>query len=167
MTIKELEARIGMERANIRFYEKEGLLSPRRLDNGYRDYSEEDADLLLRIKLLRSLHLPLDEIRAVKEGKVTLISILDRQQQRLSSEEKEIALAGKVCREIREEGASFAKLDAEKYLRQIEEKELHPQASGAALQRPSYFSEPARKDTLPHAFTPFVVFCPMYGFADL
>ena len=155
MTIKELEARIGMERANIRFYEKEGLLSPRRLDNGYRDYSEEDADLLLRIKLLRSLHLPLDEIRAVKEGKVTLISILDRQQQRLSSEEKEIALAGKVCREIREEGASFAKLDAEKYLRQIEEKELHPQASGAALQRPSYFSEPARKDTLPHAFTPF------------
>ena len=98
MTIKELEARTGMERANIRFYEKEGLLSPRRLDNGYRDYSEEDADLLLRIKLLRSLHLPLDEIREVKEGKATLAAILDRQQQRLSSEEKEVALAGKVCR---------------------------------------------------------------------
>ena len=38
MTIKELETRTGMERANIRFYEKEGLLSPKRLDNGYRDY---------------------------------------------------------------------------------------------------------------------------------
>ena len=37
MTIKELENRTGMTRANIRFYEGEGLLSPRRLENGYRD----------------------------------------------------------------------------------------------------------------------------------
>ena len=36
MTIKELEARSGMTRANIRFYEQEGLLTPQRLDNGYR-----------------------------------------------------------------------------------------------------------------------------------
>ena len=43
MTIKELEARTGMVRANIRYYEEEGLLAPRRLDNGYRDYSEEDV----------------------------------------------------------------------------------------------------------------------------
>lgn len=34
MTIKELEVRTGMVRANIRYYEEEGLLSPRRLDNG-------------------------------------------------------------------------------------------------------------------------------------
>lgn len=156
MTIKELETRTGMERANIRFYEKEGLLSPKRLDNGYRDYSEEDADLLLRIKLLRSLHLPLDEIRAVKDGKITLATILDRQQQRLSSEEKEVALAGKVCREIREEGASFNRLDAEKYLRQIAEKEVKSQVSAdSASARPTYFSEPSDKDRLPPAFTPF------------
>lgn len=152
MTIKELEARTGMERANIRFYEKEGLLSPRRLDNGYRDYSEEDADLLLRIKLLRSLHLPLDEIREVKEGKATLAAILDRQQQRLSSEEKEVALAGKVCREIRQEGTPFERLDAEKYLRQIAGSGLPTEPAPA---KPSYFSEPERKDALPYAFTPF------------
>ena len=42
MTIKEIELRSGMDRANIRFYEKEGLLSPRYLDNGYRDYTEDD-----------------------------------------------------------------------------------------------------------------------------
>lgn len=156
MTIKELETRTGMERANIRFYEKEGLLSPRRQDNGYRDYSEEDADLLLRIKLLRSLHLPLDEIREAKEGKVTLTAILDRQQQRLSSEEKQVALAGKVCREIREEGTPFNRLDAEKYLRQIAEKETEPQVSAQSVPaKPTYFSEPSDKDCLPPAFTPF------------
>ena len=37
MTIKELEALTGLSRANIRFYEKEGLLSPLRRENGYRE----------------------------------------------------------------------------------------------------------------------------------
>ena len=68
MTIKELEERSGLERATIRFYEKEGLLSPKRLDNGYRDYSEAELELLLRIRLLRDIHLPLDEIRALETG---------------------------------------------------------------------------------------------------
>ena len=54
MTIKELEQRTGMPRANIRYYEEEGLLSPRRLDNGYRDYAEEDVRTLEKIKLLCS-----------------------------------------------------------------------------------------------------------------
>ena len=34
MTIKELEQEIGMDRANIRFYEKEGLIHPVRRKNG-------------------------------------------------------------------------------------------------------------------------------------
>ena len=49
MTIKEIETRSGMTRANIRFYEAEGLLSPERCENGYRDYSEEDLKVLKRI----------------------------------------------------------------------------------------------------------------------
>ena len=42
MTIKEMEALTGLTRANIRFYEQHGLLSPERHQNGYRDYTEED-----------------------------------------------------------------------------------------------------------------------------
>ena len=38
MNIGQLEAALGMTRANIRFYEKEGLLSPTRSENGYRDW---------------------------------------------------------------------------------------------------------------------------------
>ena len=49
MTVKELEARLGISRANIRFYEKEWLLRPTRRANGYRDYSEEDAAALEKI----------------------------------------------------------------------------------------------------------------------
>ena len=51
MRIKEIEELSGIERSNIRFYEREGLLSPKRLENGYRDYSDEDLEILLKIKL--------------------------------------------------------------------------------------------------------------------
>ena len=45
MTIREIETRSGLERTNVRFYEREGLLSPERRENGYRDYSEEDSSM--------------------------------------------------------------------------------------------------------------------------
>ena len=47
MTIAELEARSGMTRANIRFYEAEGFIRPERRENGYRDYSEAELEQLL------------------------------------------------------------------------------------------------------------------------
>ena len=65
MTIKEIEERTGMDRANIRFYEKEGLLSPVRLANGYRDYTEHDVDTLLRIKLPSVLDEAVSDIGAM------------------------------------------------------------------------------------------------------
>ena len=37
MTIKEIEERTGLPRANIRYYESQGFLSPARGPNGYRD----------------------------------------------------------------------------------------------------------------------------------
>ena len=46
MNIKEIEERSGLTRANIRYYEQEGLLAPARRENKYRDYSEEDLETL-------------------------------------------------------------------------------------------------------------------------
>ena len=40
MNIKEIEERSGLTRANIRYYEQEGLIAPVRRENKYRDYSE-------------------------------------------------------------------------------------------------------------------------------
>ena len=37
--INEVEAQVGITKKNIRFYEEQGLLHPRRsTENGYRDY---------------------------------------------------------------------------------------------------------------------------------
>ena len=68
MTIRELEQKSGLERANIRFYEKEKLLNPVRRENGYRDYSEEDLQTLRRICLFRRLQFSLEEIRSLQDG---------------------------------------------------------------------------------------------------
>ena len=93
MTIKEIEERCAMDRANIRFYEREGLLSPERLANGYRDYTEKDAETLLRIKLLRSLRVPIEDIRAVQSGAQTLDAVLSDQLRMLETERENIACA--------------------------------------------------------------------------
>ena len=72
MNIKEIEERSGLTRANIRYYEQEGLIAPARRENKYRDYSEEDLETLLRVALLRSLGFSLDEIRRLQSGELEL-----------------------------------------------------------------------------------------------
>ena len=47
MKINQVEQLVGITKKNIRFYEKEGLLSPERnSENGYREYSETDVEEL-------------------------------------------------------------------------------------------------------------------------
>ncbi len=120
MTIKELEERTGMARANIRFYENEGLLSPKRLDNGYRDYSEEDARTLEKIKLLRQLQLDIDTIRKVQQGALTLDQVLFVQMTKLEGDRVLMERAAQVCRELERSGVEYAALDPEPWLARLE-----------------------------------------------
>ncbi len=47
MNIKDAEARSGVSKQNIRFYERQGLLAPARdPGNDYREYNEEDIRTL-------------------------------------------------------------------------------------------------------------------------
>ena len=41
MKTNELEKEIGLSKYTIRYYEKEGLIQPKREENGYRDYDDE------------------------------------------------------------------------------------------------------------------------------
>jgi len=62
MRIGELAAAVGVTPDTVRFYEREGLLpNPRRRDNGYRDYSPDQAEHLRLLIDLRRLDVPLDE----------------------------------------------------------------------------------------------------------
>ena len=119
MTVKELEERTGLSRANIRFYEQEGLLSPLRRDNGYRDYSVEDLTTLLRVKLLRQLEIPLEEIRRLTRDEISLEELLARHTALLTGESQRLAAAQEVCEEIRRGGFSYDSLDPTPYLQRL------------------------------------------------
>ncbi|MBP3371803.1 MAG: MerR family transcriptional regulator [Clostridia bacterium] len=121
MTIKEIETLTGLTRANIRFYESEGLLHPARGENGYRDYSKEDADLLQKIKLLRALHVSLDEIRALQKGERALSSIMQEKIRELEEEKQELARAESICRIIQSDHVGFDDLPSERYLAKFDE----------------------------------------------
>ena len=119
MTIHELEKRSGLPRASIRFYEKEGLIAPKRLPNGYRDYSEEDALALEKIALLRRLDLPLEDIRRVQNGEVPLGLALEKQDEDLRARQRDTDQALRISRAIRDDGASYQTLQPEKYKAQL------------------------------------------------
>ena len=119
MTIKELEERLGLPRASIRYYEQEGLLTPARGANGYRNYSEEDLRTLEKIKLLRQLHLDLETIRALQRGELTLDAALARQLAGLGEDRAALDRAEAVCRALRDAGESYAKLDPKPWLDQL------------------------------------------------
>lgn len=145
MKIREIEIKTGMDRTNIRFYEREGLINPVREDNGYREFSEEDLETLLRIKLLRSIHVPLDQIRGVMEGKVSLTDLLEKQIHVLEDEKADVNYAQEICRLMKNEEKSVMHLDAKKYLDQLDEK--------SADSKTDYFS--VKKDKLPQVYSPW------------
>ena len=55
MKIKHVEELVGISSKNIRFYEEQGLLTPSRAENNYREYHEADIIRLKQIKFLRKL----------------------------------------------------------------------------------------------------------------
>ncbi len=64
--IGELSKQTGVPSKTIRYYEEIGLLpQPQRAANGYRLYSEEDADRLQFIRRARALNFALDEIAEI------------------------------------------------------------------------------------------------------
>lgn len=120
MRIKEVEELVGITRKNIRFYEKEGLLSPgRELENSYRDYTDDDVRRLRIIKLLRKLDMPISAISDVLENRLSLPEALHLHTLLLEEQRCGIVNAQRVCRLISDSGASLADLDTERYLTEI------------------------------------------------
>lgn len=62
MKIGELSARTGVSVRSIRYYEEQGLLSPTRLENGYREYSPFAEEQIRTIQLYLNLGLSTEQI---------------------------------------------------------------------------------------------------------
>ena len=118
MTIKEVEEQTGLTRSNIRFYEKEKLIEPSRNDkNGYRDYSEQDVEDIKKIAYLRTLEISVEDIRRIMAGKVSLMEVLEKQNEILREQLEGLSKAKIMCERMLEAGdVSFDELQVEKYV---------------------------------------------------
>ena len=109
MNIKAAEERSGVSRQNIRFYEREGLLTPdRNPENDYREYGENHVDILKRIRVMRMVDMPLDQIKQVLEGTLSPAEAAEAQKIKLKQQQEQLAAAIRFC----EEWSGIQSLDA-------------------------------------------------------
>ena len=122
MRINEVEALVGITKKNIRFYEAEGLLTPRRnSENGYRDYGDADVAVLRRIKLLRKLGVPLEEIRQMQSGAHTVGDGMRRHLVTLERERENLERSMELCRTLKDWEQRLDTLEADGLLERMEE----------------------------------------------
>lgn len=115
---------VGVTRRNIRFYEKEGLLTPSRdSQNGYREYGQTEVMELKRIKLLRKLGLPLDEIRRMQTEGGTVADGIRRHLITLEREQQDIAQSITLCEKLKGVECRLAAFDADVWLKEMSEME--------------------------------------------
>ncbi|MCD8375486.1 MAG: MerR family transcriptional regulator [Oscillospiraceae bacterium] len=123
MQIRELEALLNLSRDNIRFYEKQGLLAPRRGGNRYRDYSEEDVRRLKQIVILRKCGVPIADIRRLLQGEAKLPEVLREQTAQLQAQAEQLQGALSVCRQMAAKETSLEGMDEEHYFALLTQQE--------------------------------------------
>lgn len=124
MKINEVEALAGITKKNIRFYEAQGLLTPKRnAENSYREYGNEEVRTLCRIKLLRKLGVPIEEIRQMLNGTHTVADGMRRHMISLEREQRNLAQSITLCRELQSMDIPVSALDTEGILERMEEME--------------------------------------------
>ena len=121
MNIKQASEQSGVSAPNIRFYEKEGLLTPaRRQGNDYRDYTAGDVRTLKLIRMLRMLDVPLPTIKAVLRGEQPLQQALQAQQTVLEQQVVHLAAAMQFCADLARQAPQAETLDVDACLTRME-----------------------------------------------
>lgn len=151
MKINDLERKTGLERATIRFYEKEGMITPVRYENGYRDYSDADMQQLQKIKLLRQLGMSLQKIKSLQQGSADFQTSLKEQIKILEEKRDTAQRSAQVCRQMQLDGVTYASLNADHYLNQFR------LTQAVYLQATMSFNKPDStfRESVPREYHPF------------
>ena len=86
MLINEAARKCGITKKAVQSYVEQGLVDPKVLENGYRDFSEEDTKVLKRVVLYRKLGLSIREIRRVLEDRGEISGIFYQRELELEQE---------------------------------------------------------------------------------
>lgn len=121
MNIKQASEQSGVSAPNIRFYEKEGLMTPaRNRGNAYRDYTAGDIRTLKLIRMLRMLDVPLPVIQRVLNGEQPLSEALQAQQAVLEQQAAQLAAAMQFCADLARQRPQAETLDVDACLTRME-----------------------------------------------
>lgn len=94
MQIHEICRQCDLTRKAVDYYRRRGLIEPRLLENGYWDYSTEDAHRLKRVAVLRGLGLSVEETRTALDDPTALRNALRRRQAERDFEAERVRLLG-------------------------------------------------------------------------
>ena len=125
MKIVEVGKETGLSASNIRFYEKKGLLCPkRREESQYREYGPEDVRRLKEIMLFRKLGISVESIYLMYQGQADYDGLLLRQEEELSEQMEMLKGALELCRLLKGKGPA-SKLDVDGWLGYVYKEEKH------------------------------------------
>ena len=123
MKIKQVEELVGINSKNIRFYENQGLLTPERADNGYREYRQSDIEILKKIKLFRKLGISLEQIKLVLGERLSLNDCLESHMEVLEKEKENLINMSKFSEQMYNQNASIGSLNTDEWLEEMEKME--------------------------------------------
>ena len=115
MKIKEVEALTGLTRANIRFYESKGLLTPARGENNYREYTEDDVERLRKIVLLRRMDIAIEQIQKLFDGTLALPDALAQAQEELTPQIERLEGSLELCQIMQQRHEQLDNLPIDEY----------------------------------------------------
>ena len=134
MRINEVVKLTGVSARTLQYYDEIGLLIPQKLDNGYRDYTEENLEKLQKILFYRFLKFKLNDIKELLEGDFDNLKILEQQRELILREKEKFEVIlhniektisnykGEQTMTIEEKFNGFKKEDLNKYENQAVEK---------------------------------------------
>lgn len=88
MLINEIAKSCNITKKAVQYYVEQGLLVPNVLENGYKDFSEQDVEVLKQVVLYRKLGLSISEIKRVLENYNELTYILHQRTLELEREKE-------------------------------------------------------------------------------
>ena len=89
MLRSEIQKETGLTRKAIEYCEDKGLIHPQKSENGYRDYSTKDLEILKKVSIFRKLGMSISDIyQYISSDGDTLSSVLREKQYQLDLDEK-------------------------------------------------------------------------------
>lgn len=110
MQIKEIEEKTNISNKTIRFYEEKGLINIHRDESGYRNFTEEDVEELLKIKLLRKCNCSIQEIKQIQDDELKLEDVLKNKMKDFEYDEVKLSVQKQLCQDVLKAKGNYKQL---------------------------------------------------------